>query len=263
MALYSEVLYFALDATSKRYDGFKNLQIATGLQHTPTRIDLTLNHAHSAIYSHARSLLDWNSRNRYCSSCGGRTLSTHGGAKVVCPPADNGVLRKRACPTRMGIHNQAFPRIDPTAVIAPISADAKRVLLCRGKRWPANYFSCLSGLIEPGESIETATRGEAYEKTGVRIDRVQIHSSQPWPYPSTMLIGAIGQCIDGGEDITYPEKELEKVKWFELVEVEHALNNGANPMWEAPIKGCTGPRVPPSQLMAHQVLRGVLKLFHK
>jgi NAD+ diphosphatase len=260
---YSGVPYFALDVTSKRYTTFKESQKANGLEYKPTRIDLTLDHAHSAIYSHARSLIDWNNRNRFCSSCGGRTLSTHGGAKVVCPPADKGVLRQRACPTRIGLHNQVFPRTDPTAVIAPISADAKRVLLGRGKRWPANYFSCLAGFIEPGESIETATRREAYEETGVRIDRVQIHSSQPWPYPSTMLIGVMGQCVEGGEDITYPETELEEAKWFELAELEHALNNGANPMWEPPIKGYTGPRLPPNQLMAHQVLRGVLKLFHK
>jgi len=260
---YSGVPYFALDVTSNRYTAFKESLKASGLEYKPIRVDLTLDPAQSAIYSHARSLIDWNNRNRFCSSCGGRTLSVHGGAKVVCPPVDRGVPRQRACPTRIGLHNQAFPRTDPTAVIAPISADAKRVLLGRGKRWPANYFSCLSGFIEPGESIETASRREAYEETGVHIDRVQIHSSQPWPYPSTMLIGVIGQCVEGGEDITYPETELEEAKWFELAEVEYALNNGANPMWEPPIKGYSGPRLPPNQLMAHQLLRGVLKLFHK
>ena len=257
---YSGVPYFALDVTGSHYTSFK---ASNSYKYTPTRVDLTLPHGESAIYSHARSFLDWNNRNRFCSSCGGRTLSTHGGAKVVCPPTDKGVPRQRACQTRVGLHNQVFPRTDPTVVIAPISADAKRVLLGRGKRWPPNYFSCLSGFVEPGESLETATRREAYEETGVRIDRVQLHSSQPWPYPSTMLIGAMGQCVDGGEDITYPETELEEAKWFELGEVEHALNNGANAMWEPPIKGYVGPRVPPSQLMAHQVLRGVLRLFHR
>ncbi|ETN45553.1 uncharacterized protein HMPREF1541_09385 [Cyphellophora europaea CBS 101466] len=260
---YSGVPYFALDVTGGHYTTFKGSIASSGHKFSPTRVDLTLSHPESAIYSHARSFLDWNSRNRFCSSCGGRTLSTHGGAKVVCPPADQGVPRQRACSTRVGLHNQAFPRTDPTVVIAPISADAKRVLLGRGKRWPENYFSCLSGFVEPGESLETATRREAYEETGVRIDRVQLHSSQPWPYPSTMLIGAMGQCVEGGEDITYPETELEEARWFELGEVEHALNNGANAMWHPPIKGYVGPRVPPAQLMAHQVLKGVLRLFHK
>jgi NAD+ diphosphatase len=260
---YSGVPYFALDTSGGHYEALRSSVTAQGLEYAPTRVDLTLPHEQSAIYSHARSLLDWNARNRFCSSCGGRTMSAHGGAKVVCPPADNGVPRKRACPTRVGLHNHQFPRTDPTVVIAPISADAKRILLGRGKRWPENYFSCLSGFVEPGESLETATRREAYEETGVKIDRVQLHSSQPWPYPSTMLIGAMGQCVEGGEKITYPETELEEAKWFELAEVERALNEGANPMWEPPIKGYVGPRVPPSQLMAHQLLRGALKLFRK
>ncbi|CZT20725.1 related to NADH pyrophosphatase [Ramularia collo-cygni] len=260
---YSGVPFFALDVSSSHYDALKAKQAEQGKKHVPTRIDLGLARNDSAVLSHARSLLDWHTRNRFCGVCGGRTMSTHGGAKIVCPPADAGVPRKKTCSTRIGLHNQAFPRTDPTVIIAPISSDARRVLLGRGKRWPDQYFSCLSGFVEPGESLEVATRREAFEETGVRIDRVQLHSSQPWPYPSTLLIGAMGQCVPGGEDITYPESELEEAKWFELAEVEHALDHGANPMWEPPIKGYSGPRVPPSQLMAHQLLRGVLKLFHK
>jgi NAD+ diphosphatase len=256
---YKGVPYFALDVTGGHW---KALRDTLKGKFQPTRVDLTLSREQSAIYSHARSFLDWNNRNRFCSSCGGRTLSVHGGAKVVCPPSDKGVPRAN-CSTRIGLHNQAFPRTDPTVIIAPISADAKRVLLGRGRRWPENYFSCLSGFVEPGESLETATRREAYEETGVRLGRVQLHSSQPWPYPSTVLVGAMGQCVEGGEEITYPETELEEARWFELAEIDHALKNGANPMWEPPIQGYSGPRVPPAQLMAHQVLKGVLRLFHK
>lgn len=262
LGAYYGVPYFALDVSGPHYESLRMKQAEQGKSHTPTRIDLQLSHDDSAILSHARSFLDWNARNRFCSACGGKTLSTNGGAKVVCPPADAGVPRGN-CPTRTGLHNQAFPRTDPTVVIAPISADAKRVLMGRGKGWPENYFSCLAGFVEPGESLEVATRREAFEETGVRIDRVQIHSSMPWPYPSTMLIGTMGQCIEGGEDITYPESELAEARWFELGEVEHALDNGANAMWEPPIKGYVGPRVPPPQLMAHQTLRGVLRLFKR
>lgn len=268
LGMYHGVPYFALDVSSSHYNRFRSKQQQqqqeTGKAYTPTRIDLTLNHNDAAILSHARSLLDWNARNRFCGACGGKTLSTHGGSKIVCPPADAGVPRTTtACPTRTGLHNQAFPRTDPTVVIAPISADAKRVLLGRGKRWPENYFSCLSGFVEPGESLEVATRREAFEETGVRLAHVQIHSSQPWPYPSTLLIGAMGQCVEGGEEITYPESELEEARWFALDEIEHALDFGANAMWEPPIRGYVGPRVPPAQLMAHQTLRGVLKLFKR
>jgi NAD+ diphosphatase len=253
---YSGTAYFALDVSNK--DAFKKTQTDLGYAYKDNRIDLTLSQAASAILSHSRSLLDWNKRNLFCSSCGGKTMSTHAGAKVICPPSTG-----RNCPTRIGLHNQAFPRTDPTAIIAPISFDSKRVLLGRNRRWPENYFSALSGFIEPGESIEQAVRREAYEEAGVKIDRVQIHSTQPWPYPSTLLIGAMGQCVKGGEEVTYPETELEEAKWFTLPEVAKALDEGANAMWEPPIKGYVGPRVPPQQLMAHQVLRGVLKLFHK
>lgn len=255
---YNGTAYFALDASSPAFDTFKETQALLGHVHHPTRIDLTQPHPASAILSQSRSLLDWNARNLFCSSCGGKTLSTHGGAKVICPPSTG-----RACITRVGLHNQAFPRTDPTAIIAPLSHDARRVLLGRNKRWPPNYWSCLSGFVEPGESVEQAVRRETYEEAGVKIDRVHIHSTQPWPYPSSLLVGAMGQCEKDGEEITYPETELEEARWFELNEIEHALDHGANAMWEPPIKGYAGPRVPPAQLMAHQVLRGVLKLFHK
>lgn len=186
-------------------------------------------------------------------------MSTHPGAKVICPPSTG-----RNCPTRLGLHNQAFPRTDPTAIIAPISYYSKRVLLGRNLRWPENYFSALSGFVEPGESTEQAVRREAYEEAGVKIDRVQIHPMQHWLYPSTLLIGAMGHCVEGGEEVTCPETELEEAKWFTLLQVnKRALDEGANAMWEPPIKGYIGPRVPPEQLMAHRVLRGVLKLFHR
>lgn len=163
---YKGVPYFALDVTASHYDSFRSKQGEAGLKFSPPEIDLGLSQNDSAILSHARSMLDWNARNTHCSACGGRTLSVHGGAKVVCPPADAGVKRTVACPTRVGLHNQAFPRTDPVIVIAPISADSKRVLLGRGKRWPENYWSALSGFIEPGESLEVAARREAFEETG-------------------------------------------------------------------------------------------------
>lgn len=238
LSKYHGTPYFALDVTAsaEASDDFKKKQAALGNEHTPTQVNLKLSQPASAIYSQARSLLDWNERNLFCSSCGGRTMSTNGGAKVICPPHDAGRPR-RACRTRTGLHNQAFPRTDPTVIIAPLSTDASRVLLGRNKRWPENYWSCLSGFVEPGESIEQAVRRETYEEAGLGIGRVQIHSTQPWPYPSSLLIGTMAQCEPGREEISYPETELEQAKWFELEEIEHALENGANAMWEPPIKG--------------------------
>lgn len=96
------------------------------------------------------------------------------------------------------------------------------------------------------------------------IGDVQIHSSQAWPYPSTLLVGTVGQCRGkADETITYPEQELEEAKWFAFAEVKKALNHG-HAMWQEPPKKYTRIRLPGDQLMAHRVLRGgVLKPFHK
>lgn len=257
---YSGTPYFALDVSQETRETISAM--TKNGEFSQTRVELGLSPSDATIYAQARSMLDWNQRNRHCSSCGGRTLVVQGGTKVVCPPKDKGVSRP-SCATRTGLHNTAFPRTDPTIITAPVSHDLKRVLLGRGKRWPENYFSCLSGFVEPAESLETASRRETYEETGVSVDHVQIHSTQAWPYPSTLLCGTIGIAkSQTHESITYPEAELAEARWFEYAEIESALDHG-HAMWENPPAGYTGLRVPGNQLMAHRVLRGVLKLFHK
>lgn len=257
---YQGVPYFALDVSRQEQSTIDGLAASTSAAFAPTRVELGFSNEESSIYAQARSFIDWNQRNAYCSSCGSPTLSVHGGTKIICPPVDNG-KRRGSCPTRIGLHNTAFPRTDPTLIAAPVSADGKRVLLGRGKRWPPNYYSALSGFVEPAESLESAMRREVYEESGVKVGDVQIHSSQAWPYPSTLLVGTIGQCKEASDEkITYPEKELDEAKWFEFGEVKEALDHG-HAMWEDPPRGYTGIRVPGDKLMAHRTLRGVLKLF--
>ena len=259
---YKGTPYFALDVSEQTQETISALTTSTSAAFTPTRVDLSLSYAESSIYSQARSFIDWNNRNTFCSACGSRTLSVQAGSKVICPPTDAGASRP-PCPTRTGVHNTAFPRTDPTLIAAPVSHDAKRVLLGRGKRWPQNYWSCLSGFVEPGESMESATRREVFEESGVRVADVRIYSSQAWPYPSTLLVGTIARCErEADERVSYPEQELEEARWFELGEVERALDHG-HAMWEEPPKGYTGIRLPGDKLMAHRTLRGVLRLFHR
>lgn len=260
--IYTGTPYFALDCTNTR-EQYLSTITDTLVSFAPTRVDLGLSHPQSSLYAQGRSYLDWHNHNKYCSSCGSPTLSIQGGTKLVCPPADasNPGRAHKNCQTRTGLHNTAFARTDPTLIAAPISADGRRVLLGRGKRWPQNYFSCLSGFIEPAESMESATRREVWEESGVKVQNVQIHSSQAWPYPSTLLVGTIAQCDSKHDEvISYPEKELGEARWFELEEVHEALNHG-HAMWEEPPKGWTGVRLPPDKLMAHRTLRGAIKLF--
>lgn len=260
--IYSGVPYFALDCSGIREELLSSLTTVT-TNFEPTRIELSLSHAQSSVYAQARSYLYWLSQNKFCSSCGSPTLPINGGTKLVCPPSDAAFPSHppRNCRARTGLHNVAFPRTDPTLIAAPISADGRRVLLGRGQSWPEGYFSCISGFIEPAENMESATRREVWEESGVKVADVTIHSSQAWPYPSTLLVGTIGVC-DKKEDeaISYPEKELGEARWFGLGEVQEALDHG-HAMWEEPPRGWTGLRLPSDKLMAHRVLRGAIKLF--
>lgn len=129
-------------------------------------------------------MLDWNSRNPFCAQCGSKTLSVNAGGKRTCPPTDlaGGSLTNRGpCASRQGVSNICFPRTDPTIIVAVVSADGSKILLGRNKRFPPHWYSTLAGFLEPGESIEEAVRREVWEESGVKLSRVVIHSSQPWP----------------------------------------------------------------------------------
>lgn len=179
----------------------------------------------AAIYGQARALLDWNARNPFCAQCGQRTLSVNAGTKRVCPPTDlagsDGVKPRdrEPCATRGTISNISFPRTDPTVIMAVASADGRRLLLGRQRRWPTDWFSTLAGFLEPGESIEEAVRREVWEESGVRVGRVVVHSSQPWPFPASLMIGAVAQALPGdGEEIHLGhDPELESAKWVSFV----------------------------------------------
>lgn len=111
--------------------------------------------------------------------------------------------------------NISFPRTDPTVIMAVTSNDGTKVLLGRQRRWPTDWFSTLAGFLEPGESIEEAVRREVWEESGVKVGRVVVHSSQPWPFPASLMIGAVAQALPGdGEKINLGhDPELESAKW--------------------------------------------------
>lgn len=217
------------------------------------------------MYAQARSMMDWNTRNTFCAGCGRPNLSIQAGYKRVCPPSDaaSSPPERPDCPTRHGISNICFPRTDPTMIAAVVSSDGQRVLLGRQTRYPKDWFSTLAGFLEPGESIEEAVRREVWEEAGVKVGRVVIHSSQPWPYPSSLMIGAIAQAVPGGEDIVLNDKELESAKWFGMDEVRRALvltaGNLGGPAPEGYKEGDL--RLPPSQAIANRLITAVAEGF--
>jgi NAD+ diphosphatase len=148
--------------------------------------------------------------------------------------------------------------------MAVISHDAKRVLLGRQKRWPPYWYSTLAGFCEPAESVEEAVRREVWEESGVQLGRVVIHSTQPWPYPANLMIGAIAQALPDGEDIVLKhDPELEDAKWVGLDEIRDALRVGTSGLNEGPGSEYKegGLRLPPKTAIANQLLQAVVGGF--
>ena len=148
--------------------------------------------------------------------------------------------------------------------MAVVSSDARRVLVGRQKRWPQYWYSTLAGFVEPAESIEEAVRREVWEESGVQLGRVVIHSTQPWPYPANLMIGAIAQVIPGGDTIVLEhDPELEDAKWVEIEEIAEGLRVGTSGLGEPPNEGYIegNLRLPPETAIANQLLKAVVNGF--
>ncbi|KAJ4373628.1 NADH pyrophosphatase [Didymella sp. IMI 355093] len=268
--------WFAVDVTPKESVKDEAEKLISklqsqGLDFSKGRMHLSLPAEEAAIYAEARHLLDWNARNPFCASCGYKTLSVNAGFKRTCPPKDVAHAvssstpgERPPCATRTGISNLCFPRTDPTVIMAVVSADGKRILLGRQKRWPQYWYSTLAGFLEPAESVEEAVRREVWEESGVHLGRVVIHSTQPWPYPANLMIGAIGQAIPEGEKVHLGhDAELEDAKWFEADEVREALRVGTSGLGEEPGPEWKegGLRLPPATAIAHQLISAMVNGF--
>lgn len=141
----------------------------------------------------ARAVGNWHRSHRYCASCGAASDMAEGGWQRRCP----------AC----GMHH--FPRTDPVVIM--LITRGERVLLGRSPGWPEGMFSLLAGFVEPGETIEAAVRREVFEETGVRVGRVDYLAGQPWPFPSSLMIGCKGMA--SSEEIVIDPTEIEAARW--------------------------------------------------
>ncbi|KAL8837285.1 MAG: hypothetical protein Q9170_002580 [Blastenia crenularia] len=280
--IYTGSPYFAIDVTpigsiTEQAQTLIETMQSRGLKFLEGRILASLPAQDAAIYAQARALLDWNARNPFCAQCGQPTLSINGGMKRTCPPKDMASLKgaiggnvgatpieRPDCATRKGVSNLCFPRTDPTVIMAVVSSDGKRVLIGRQKRWPKYWYSTLAGFVEPAESVEEAVRREVWEESGVKLGRVVIHSTQPWPYPANLMIGAIAQCVPGGEEIDLKhDPELEDARWAELGEVREALRVGTSALGESAQEGYKegNLRLPAGTAIANQLLAAVVGGF--
>jgi NAD+ diphosphatase len=169
------------------------------------RVALLLNEEDGGLLAYAKAIIHWHHRHRFCGDCGSPTKSSEGGYVRLCT--------NDAC----GRHH--FPRIDPAIIVLVTSGD--RCLLGRKPEWPPKRYSTLAGFVEPGESLEAAVVREVREEAGVDVESVRYYASQPWPFPSSLMLGfraeAAGDGIDVGED------ELEDARWFTRQEMRDSI----------------------------------------
>lgn len=178
----------------------------------------------AGIAAQARQVVDWHSRHGFCPGCGERTH-----------PKDGGWSRR--CGSCAAEH---FPRTDPVVIM--LVHDAERCLLGRQGSWPRPFFSALAGFVEAGETLEEAVRREVDEETGIRVDTVRYHASQPWPFPASLMLGCMAQATS--REIQLDRHELEEADWFTRDEVVAAL---AGPTARL--------AVPPAMAIAHHLIR--------
>jgi NAD+ diphosphatase len=185
---------------------------------------LELSPDEAAIAATAKQMFEWRRRHRHCAACGQPSRPADGGWKRVC----------EAC------ESEHFPRTDPVVIMLACHGD--RCMLGRQGAWPAGMFSALAGFLEPGETIEEACARELMEEAGLTATRVRYHSSQPWPYPSSLMIGLLADVED---DQARPDQtELAEVRWFTREEARDLIGGQLD-----------GTFAPGPMAIAHQLIK--------
>jgi len=159
-----------------------------------------------SIYGGAKSLVDWHARHKFCANCGAPTKPAKGGWQRDCGNCGA----------------QHFPRTDPVTIMLVEHED--KLLLGRQPRFPPKIYSALAGFVEPGETIEEAVAREVWEEAGVRVSNVRYLASQPWPFPSQMMIGCTS--VAESTELAIDKTELDDARWFTREELEDARHAG-------------------------------------
>jgi NAD+ diphosphatase len=180
---------------------------------------------HLPPLAEGKALLSWHARHRFCSTCGAATDLVEGGWRRDCPSC-------RA---------QHFPRTDPVVIMLAVAGE--RCVLGRSHRFQPGMWSCLAGFVEPGEAIEDAVRRETREEAGIVCGRVRYFASQPWPFPTSLMIGCHAEARS--REIIIDRSELDDARWFDREEVASMLLR----------RHPDGLTTPPSMAIAYHIIR--------
>lgn len=178
----------------------------------------------AGLLAYARALTIWRSRHRFCGVCGAATVPVRSGHVMQC--------------TNPVCQHEMFPRIDPAIIV--LVTDGERALLGRQASWPKGRYSTIAGFVEPGESLEDAVAREVMEETAVQITGARYHSSQPWPFPSSLMVG-FHATAEYGSPVRV-SGELEDAAWFTREQIESG-----------------GTMVPPAHAISYRLISAWLK----
>ena len=203
LGLHNERPHFALDLSDLEQPHERAAIARAGDFVDLRQVGAVLEADDGALLAYARAMMSWHRKHLFCGSCGSPTEPRDGGHLRVCLSESCGA--------------DSFPRTDPAVIMLAHTADEGHCLLGRQEAWPAGVFSTLAGFVEPGESLENAVLREIFEETGVRASQADYHSSQPWPFPSSIMLGFMATAKRG--EVSVDGDELQEARWFERQEL--------------------------------------------
>ena len=211
----AQLLFLGLDQGKPRFAALPPPGTAIDARsRTVWRVLTMLNEDQIALYGGARSLVDWHARHGFCAQCGSPTVVAKGGWQRDCP----------ACKA------QHFPRTDPVVIM--LAVDGDMALVGRQPAFPTGNYSALAGFVEPGESLEEAVARELMEEAGIPVNSVSYVASQPWPFPSSLMVGCLATATSRA--ITLDVNELEDAKWVSRDDARAALAGSPEASFGAP-----------------------------
>jgi NAD+ diphosphatase len=225
LGLDGEAALFALDVSAATNPGDEGPLAGLGYFCDARSAAQIVSIKDAAIIAQAKAMIDWHQRHGFCPRCGAQTRIMDAGYRRLCGKCNA----------------EHFPRVDPVVIMLATDGDA--CLIGRGKQFPPGMFSALAGFMEPGETIEEAVRRELMEEASLKVSEVTYYATQPWPFPSSLMIGCFAKAES--REARVDDNELAEVRWLER-RVARAVIDGER---------ADGIRLPPPIAIAHHLIK--------